>query len=179
MKEFKFWALLYTPFQLLLIFLPVGIIFLFLFVYVDGFLCFEYFVAGVFGWIIIFFLFFVKRVRINFSESGIIRLYINGQEKMVAEPRHFEYARGIDENSLLRGWSPLYLVFNGKEFVFNILNTHDLGGDNKQRQLLRYMIDTYNLKKVIYKKFLIGAEYTYYNPAFKGVSITNYNKKEK
>jgi hypothetical protein len=177
MKEFKFWALPYSQTQMLLIAMPAGIIFLFLIFSIDRVKYFEYLFAGVFAWTLLFFMVFLKRVRICFSESGTIHLYINGKEKIVAEPQQFEFARGIDLNSAA-GQSTLYLVFNGKDFTFSLFESRGLKG-GKQQELLRYMVTTYNLEKELYRKSLTGSVYTYRNPSFKGISVTNYNKSEK
>lgn len=177
MKEFKFWALPYSLTQMFLIALPAGIVFLFLVFSIDKYTYFEYLFAGAFVWNIFFFLVFLKRVRISFSESGTIRLYINGKEKIVAEPQQFEYVRGIDINSTANQ-STLHLVFNGKDFTFSLFETRGLI-TSKQQELLRYMVTTYNLEKELYKKSLMETIYTYRNPSFKGISVTSYNKNEK
>ena len=177
MKEFKFWAVPYSLTQMFLIAMPSGIVFLFLIFSIDTFKYFGYLFAGAFAWNIFFFLVFLKRVRISFSESGTIHLYVNGKEKMVAEPQHFEYVRGIDVNSTTNQ-STLDFAFNGKDFTFSLFETRGVK-TTKQQELLRYMVTTYNLQKEFYKKTLMGSIYTYNNPAFKGVSVTNYNKSEK
>jgi hypothetical protein len=174
MKEFKFWALPCSLTQMFLIVLPAGIVFLFL-MYKDEY--FEYLFAGAFIWNVIFFLFFMKRVRINFSESGTIRLYINGKEKIVAEPQQFEYVRGIDIDNTANQ-STLHLVFNGKDFTFSLFESKG-AKTSKQQELLQYMVVTYNLEKELYKKSLLSTIYTYRNPSFKGISVTSYNRNEK
>ncbi|MFT4222613.1 hypothetical protein [Dysgonomonas sp.] len=177
MKEFKFWAVPYSMTHLLLITAPAGAIFLFLFWRLDVFRYFEYFFLGALAWNILFFLFFLKRVRISFSESGTIHLYVNGKEKIVAEPQQFEYVRGVDVNSTMNQ-STLYLVFNGKDFTFSLFESRGLR-TSKQQDILRYMVTNYNLQKEFHKKSLMGSIYTYRNPSFKGISVTNYNKNEK
>ncbi len=177
MKEFKFWAIPYSLNQILLIAIPVGIVFLFLMFSTDIFKYFGYLFAAVFIWYIFFFLFFVKRVRISFSESGVIHLYINGKEKIAAEPQQLELVRGMDIRRTTNRPS-LYLVFNGKDFTFNLFENRNIKA-SKQQELLQYMVTTYNLQQEFYKKSLAGPIYTYRNPAFMGVSVTNYNKSEK
>ncbi|GAB6009419.1 hypothetical protein [Dysgonomonas reticulitermitis] len=177
MKEFKFWALPYSQMQMFLIALPAGIVFLVPLFSIDRVKYFEYLFAGAFAWNLFFFLAFLKRVRISFSESGTIHLYVNGKEKIVAEPQQFEYVRGIDVNSTTNQ-STLYLVFNGKDFTFSFFENRSFGS-SKQQELLQYMVTTYNLEKELYKKSLMATTYTYRNPAFKGVSVANYNKSEK
>lgn len=177
MKEFKFWALPYSLTQMFLIALPAGVVFMFLIFSVDRVRYFNYLFAGAFAWNVFFFLVFLKRVRISFSESGTIHLYVNGKEKIVAEPQQLELVRGMDIRRTTNQ-STLYLVFNGKDFTFSLFENKNLGS-SKQQKLLQYMVTTYNLQMEFYEKSLMGPIYTYNNPAFKGISVTNYNKSEK
>ncbi len=177
MKEFKFWAVPYSLTQMFLIALPAGVVFMFLIFSVDMAKYFGYLFAGAFAWNVIFFLVFLKRVRITFSESGTIHLYVNGKEKIVAEPQQFEYVRGADIRRTTNQ-STLYLVFNGKDFTFSLFENRNLGS-SRQQELLKYMVATYNLQMEFYEKSLMGPIYTYRNPTFKGISVTNYNKSEK
>jgi hypothetical protein len=177
MKEFKFWAIPYSPLQLLILAMPLGLMFVLLLSPVNPFRHYSYTFAGTFILIVLFFLLFVKKVRVTFSETGTIRLYINGKEKIVAEPQQFEYVRGVDIRRTTNQ-SALYLVFNGKDFTFSLFETRGVK-TTKQQEFLRYMVTTYNLEKELYKKSLTGTIYTYRNPSFKGISVTSYNKSEK
>ena len=177
MREFKFWAIPYSLNKMFLIAIPTGIVLLLMILSTDIFKYFGYLFAAVFIWYIFFFLFFVKRVRISFSESGVIHLYINGKEKIAAEPQQLELVRGMDIRRTNNRPS-LYFVFNGKDFTFSLFENRNIKASTQQ-ELLRYMVTTYNLQQEFYKKSLTGSIYTYRNPAFMGVSVTNYNKSEK
>ena len=178
MKEFKFWAIPYSSFQLLILSMPLGIIFIFLFSPLNPFKHYSYIFIVTFILIVLFFLLFVKKVRVAFSETGTMHIYINGKEKIVAEPQHLKHIIGIDIDIYIQNQKPVSLVFSNKEIVLNILELKSFGY-NKNKELLRYMIETYNLRKEFYQYSPMGLLYTYRNPAFKGVSVTNNNKSEK
>lgn len=177
MKEFKFWGLPFPAYQLSFIGIPVFIIFILLYIYLDMSKHFIPVYLGVLLYLIFFAVLFVKRIRVTISQSGTIRLYVNGKEKAIAEVQQIELVRGTNVSNP-SGQTPICLKLNEKKFTFSFFIGKGFNTDN-QRELLLFLIETYGLKKEFYKKTFMGSIFTYRNPAFSRDLVDEDHKQEK
>jgi len=181
MKEFKFWAIPYSVRQLLLIAFPFWVIFFTIIYFVDVEKHFFYIWLGLLIWVIPSYMLIVRRVRISFSETGDIRIFMNGRQKYEGSAELLEYVRGVNINNS-RGRAALTMKFPDRKFRFSIFELTGIIApkENQQVRLLKYMVSVFNLKPEIYQDTFMNQIYTYWNPGYKGdSSAQGYNKNER
>lgn len=177
MKEFKFWGLTFPVYQLSFIGIPAFIIITILCIYLNISKHFVHIYLGALLYIVILAILFVKRIRITISQSGTLRLYINGKEKAVGEAQQIELVRGPNVNNP-SDQTPIHLMIDGRYFTFSFFVSKGIKAYS-QRELLLFLIETYGLKKEFYKKTFMGTIFTYRNPAFSRDLVDEDHKQEK
>lgn len=183
MKEFKFWAIPFSPINLYLAFISTFLAVFSMF-FITEVSMFEYFIPIWFvslAWCILFFVLFVKRVKVQFTPEGEMLVHFNGNLKYIGDKNKLEYAKGGDINDG-QSRSTMEIAFNDKILKLAVFEIKGLPASkvNNQVSLLRHMVRLYALEKYKNKKKLTGDSYTYRNPDYKGASlVTGYRKEER
>lgn len=180
MKEFKFVAFTCPLERLLMFTIPLGIILLILCFTVDVFEYFWYIFIAIFICNISLYLIFLKYVRITFSPSNEICIYLNGKKKYIGNVNSLKYVKGANlTNDSAEGC--LEIVFADRCFIFSIFEKRGLIADkiSKHIELLRYMASVYELEEGASKTKFLKESIIYNNPTYTGISINEgYRKSE-
>ncbi|MFV0418502.1 MAG: hypothetical protein ACK5KT_07225 [Dysgonomonas sp.] len=181
MKEFKFWAIPYSFWQILVAFILMWFLLIAVISLIDMQQYLFYLGPTMLVWVVLCGLLFIRRVRISFSDKNDILVFMNGWQKYVGKIQELEYVRGANISNN-RGRASLIMKFADKKLNFSILEVKNVLSlrDNQQVRLLKYMVSAFKLQSEVYQDTFLNQIYTYWNPEYEGKIASNeYNKKER
>lgn len=169
MKEFKFWAItvplkFYYPISILIFLLLFVLMHFALETFKTNFL---YVMVGVFVYVILSLVIFVKKVRLLLTDDNRIAVFFNGDEKYESSVNDLKYIQGVDIEKV-NARAPLVIQFSEKKFTFNVFEVKGVPGvKSKQAKFLMCMVDEYSFEKGDRKWNIAYTSYIYSNPNYK------------